>query len=180
MWLDLLSSLPMLMQRNFGHLENFQLHNTICLKHVVYISKHGWKYYLWSTIIHSLSVQFSRSVVSDSLRPDESQHTRPPCLSPTPRVHSDSCPSSPWCHPATSSSIVHFSSCPQFLPASESQLFVIPWTVVYQASLSMGFSRQEYWSGLPFPSPGDLPDTGIKQGLLHCRQMLYPLSHQVL
>ena len=41
---------------------------------------------------------------------------------------------------------------------------VIPWTVVYQASLSMGFSRQEYWSGLPFPSPGDLPDPGIEPG----------------
>ena len=45
---------------------------------------------------------------------------------------------------------------------SRVQLFAIPWTVVYQASLSMGFSRQEYWSGLPFPSPGDLPDPGIK------------------
>ena len=45
---------------------------------------------------------------------------------------------------------------------SRVQLFVIPWTVVYQASLSMGFSRQGYWSGLPFPSPGDLPDPGIK------------------
>ena len=47
---------------------------------------------------------------------------------------------------------------------SRVQLFAIPWTVVYQASLSMGFSRQEYWSGLPFPSPGDLPDPGIKPG----------------
>ena len=45
---------------------------------------------------------------------------------------------------------------------SRVQLFAIPWTVVYQASLSMGFSKQEYWSGLPFPSPGDLPDPGIK------------------
>ena len=45
---------------------------------------------------------------------------------------------------------------------SSVQLFVIPWTVVYQASLSMGFSRQEYWSGLPFPSPGDLPDPRIE------------------
>ena len=62
------------------------------------------------------SVQFSRSVVSDSLWPHESQHTRPPCPSPTPGVHSDSCPSSQWCHPDISSSVVHFSSCPQSLP----------------------------------------------------------------
>ena len=66
------------------------------------------------------SVQFSGSVVSNSLRPHESQHSRPSCPSPTPRVHSDSCPSSRWCHPATSSSIVPFSSCPQSLPASGS------------------------------------------------------------
>ena len=56
--------------------------------------------------------QISRSVVSDSLRPHELQHARPPCLSPTPGVHSDSCPSSQWCHPAISSSVVPFSSCP--------------------------------------------------------------------
>jgi len=68
----------------------------------------------------SLSVQFSRSVVSDSLRPHESQHTRPPCPSPTLGVHSNSCPLSRWCHPAISSSVVPFSSCPQSLPASES------------------------------------------------------------
>ena len=66
------------------------------------------------------SVQFSRSVMSDSLRPHESQHARPPCPSPTPRVHSDSHPSSQWCHPAISSSVVPFSSCPKSLPASES------------------------------------------------------------
>ena len=66
------------------------------------------------------SVQFSRSVVSDSLRPHESQHARPPCPSPSLGVHSDSCPSSQWCHPAISSSAVPFSSCPQSLPASES------------------------------------------------------------
>ena len=65
------------------------------------------------------SVQFSCSVVSDSLRPHESQHTRPPCPSPTPGVHSDSCPSSWRCHPAISSSVVPFSSCPQSFPASE-------------------------------------------------------------
>ena len=66
------------------------------------------------------SVQFSRSVVSDSLWPHELQHTRPPCPSPTPRVHPNSCPLSQWCHPAISSSVVPFSSCPQPLPASGS------------------------------------------------------------
>ena len=66
------------------------------------------------------SVQFSHSVVSDSLWLHESQHARPPCPSPTPGVHSDSCPSSWWCYPAISSSVVPFSSCPQSLPASES------------------------------------------------------------
>ena len=66
------------------------------------------------------SVQFSHSVVSDSLRPHEWQHARPPCPSPTPGVHSDSHPSSQWCRPAISSSVVPFSSCPQSLPASES------------------------------------------------------------
>ena len=66
------------------------------------------------------SVQFSRSVVSDSLRPHELQHARPPCPSPTPGVHSDSRPSSPWCHPAISSSVVPFSSYPQSFPASGS------------------------------------------------------------
>ena len=66
------------------------------------------------------SVQFSCSVVSDSLRPHELQHARPPWTSPTPRVHSNSRPSSQWCHPAISSSVVPFFSCPQSLPASES------------------------------------------------------------
>ena len=65
-------------------------------------------------------VQFSHSVVSDSLRPHELQHARPPCPSPTPGIHSNSRPSSQWCHPAISSSVVPFSSCPQSFPASES------------------------------------------------------------
>ena len=63
------------------------------------------------------SVQFSSSIVSDSLRPHESQHARPPCPSPSPGVRPNSCPSSGWCHPAISPSVVPFSSCP---PASES------------------------------------------------------------
>ena len=87
-------------------------------------------YLLQSTaawIVLFRSDQISRSVVFDSLRPHESQHTRPPCPSPTPGVHSDSHPSTQWCHPAISSSVIPFSSCPQSLPASEafpvSQLF---------------------------------------------------------
>ena len=72
-----------------------------------------------SSIIFS-SVQFSRLVVSDSLRLHESQHARPPCPSPTPRIYPNSCPSSWWCHPAISSSIIPFSSCPQSLTASGS------------------------------------------------------------
>ena len=66
------------------------------------------------------SIQFSRSVTSDYLRPYESQHARPPCPSSTPGVYSNSGPSSQWCHPAISSSVVPFSSCPQSLPASGS------------------------------------------------------------
>ena len=82
---------------------------------------------LFSFLLFS-SVQFSRSVVSDSLWPHESQHAKPPCPSPAPGVHPDSRPSSQWCHPAISSSVVPFSSCPQSLPASGSfpmnQLFI--------------------------------------------------------
>ena len=50
---------------------------------------------------------------------------------------------------------------------------VSQWTVACQTPLSIGFFRQEYWSGLPFPSPGDLPDLGLNPGLLHCRKILY-------
>ena len=79
-------------------------------------------------ILQFSSVQFSCSVMSDSLWPHESQHARPPCPSPTPWDYSNSCPSSWWCHPTISSSVVPFSSCPQSLPASDSfpmsQIFV--------------------------------------------------------
>ena len=111
-------------------------------------------YCLWKTFS---SVQFSRSVVSNSLRPHESQHTRPPCPSPTPGVHSDSRPSSQWCHPAISSSFVPFSSCPQSLPASKSfpvsQLFA--WggqsTGVSASALVLPMNTQDWaplgWTG---------------------------------
>ena len=70
--------------------------------------------------INFSSVQFSHSVMSDSLWPHESLHARPPCSSPTPGVYSNPCPLSQWCHPAISSSVVPFSSCPQSFPASGS------------------------------------------------------------
>ena len=85
---------------------------------------------LWLTLIESLRkgnvhpsglrVQFSRSVMSNSLRPHEPQHARPPCPSPTPRVHPNPCPLRRWGHPTILFSIVPFSSCPQSLPASGS------------------------------------------------------------
>ena len=83
--------------------------------------------------------QFSHSVVSDSLRPHESQHARPPCPSQTPGVYSNSCPSSQWRHPAVSSSVAPFSSCPQPLPASGSftslSLFLYLFLFLYLLSL---------------------------------------------
>ena len=87
---------------------------------VFYVLRHqgSLHYLLCHQTFEQSSVQFSCSVVSDSLRPHESQHARPPCPSTTPGVHPDSHPSSQWCHPAISSSDVPFSSCPQSLPAS--------------------------------------------------------------
>ena len=86
-----------------------------------------WNYHKTVCQLAISSAQFCSSVMSDSLPPHESQHARPPCPSPSPGVHSGSRPSSQWCHPAISSSVIHFSSCPQSLPASEtfpmSQLF---------------------------------------------------------
>ena len=83
------------------------------------------------------SVQFSHSVMSDSLQPHELQHARPPCPSPTPRIHPNPCPSSRWCHPTISSSVIPFSSCPQSAPASGS----------FQMSQSVLHIRwPKYWS----------------------------------
>ena len=108
------------------------------------------------------SVQFSHSVMSDYLWPHESQHARPPCPSPTPGVHSDSRPSSQWCHPA---SVIPFSSCPQSLPASESfpmsQLFTwggqstgVSALVSFFPKKSQGWSASE-WTGWISCSPRD-------------------------
>ena len=99
------------------------------------------------------SVQFSRSVVSDSWWPHELQHDRPPCLSPTPGVYPNSCPSSWWCHPAISFSVVPFSSCPQSLPESGSfpmsQLFASGGqSIGVSASASVPPMNTQDWSPL--------------------------------
>ena len=97
------------------------------------------------------SVQLSSSVVSDSLQPHESQHAGPPCPSPTPGVHSDSRPLSRWCHPAISSSVVPFSSCPQSFPASESFSInqLVAWvgqSTAVSASASFLPKKSQDWS----------------------------------
>ena len=117
---------------------------------VVYMS-HLWKkVILLNTKAKCLendirSDQISCSVMSNSLRPHESQHTRPPCPSPTPGVHPDSRPSSQWCHPAISSSVVPFSSCPQSLSASgssnESTLHM-KWPKCWSFSFSISPSKE--------------------------------------
>ena len=100
---------------------------------------------------HTYSVQFRPSVVSDSLRPHVLQHTRPPRPSPTPGVHPNPCPLSQWCHPAISSSVVPFFSCPQFFPVSRSfqmsQFFIhIRWPKYW--SFSFNISPYNEHSGL--------------------------------
>ena len=112
--------------------------------------------------------QFSCSVVSDSLWPHESQHTRPPCSSPTPGVYPNSCPSSRWCHPAISSSVIPFSSCPQFLPASGSfpmsQLFA--WggqSTGVSASASVLPMNTQDWSPLGWTSWISLQSKGLSR-----------------
>ena len=118
------------------------------------------------------SVQFSCSVVSDSLLPHELQHARPPCPSPTPGVHSDSPPSSRWCHPAISSSVVPFSSCPQALPASGSfpmsQLFA--WggqRTGVSASASFLPKNTQNWSPLEWTGWISLQSKGFSSLLQH-------------
>ena len=114
------------------------------------------------------SVQFSRSVLSDSLWPHESQHARPPCPSPTPGVYSNSCPSSWWCHPAISSSVIPFSSCPQSLPASGafpmSQLFT--WggqSIGVSASASVLPMNTQGWSPLGWTGWISLQSKGLSR-----------------
>ena len=114
------------------------------------------------------SVQFSGSVMSNSLQPQESQHARPACPSPTPRVHSNSWPSSRWCHQAISSLVIPFSSCPQSLPASGSfpisQLFA--WggqSIGVSASASVFPMNTQDWSPLGWSGWISLQSKGLSR-----------------
>ena len=139
------------------------------------------------------SDQISRSVVSDSLRPHESQYARPPCPSPTPRVHPDSRPSSQWCHPAISSSVIPFSSCPQSLSkASESfpmsQLFAwggqstgVSALASFLLKKSQGWSPSEWtgwiaaqmdWDNLSSPLPQSIHPESILSFKNSCKTFL--------
>ena len=129
---------------------------------VIFINcKLNWMFFL-------SSVQFSHSVVSDSLRPHESQHATPPCPSPTPGVYPNSCPLSWWCHPAISSSVIPFSSCPQSLPASGSfpmsQLFA--WgsqSIGVSASASVLPMNTQDWSPLGWTDWISLQSKGLSR-----------------
>ena len=140
-----------------------------------YMCTYDWFILLYNVetnnIIKQLSVQFSCSVMSDSLRPHELQHARPPCPSPTARVYSNSCPSSQWCHPAISSSVVPFSSCPQSLPASGSfpisQLF--PWggqSIRVSASTSVLPMNTQDWSPLGWTAWISLQSKGLSKAAI--------------
>ena len=118
------------------------------------------------------SVQFTHSVVSDSLQPHELPHTRPPCPSPAPGVHSNSHPSSPWCHSAIASSVVPFSSCPQSLPASGSfpMSHLLAWggqSIGVSASASVLPMNIQDWSPLGWTGWISLQSKGLSRGFFN-------------
>ena len=112
-----------------------------------------WILYCWATRKAPQWWLFSIPVVANSLWAHGLQRTKHLSPSPSPEACPSSCPLHQWCS-STSVCVSH----------SVVSDFAIPWTVAHQAPLSMEFSRQEYWSGLPFPAPGDLPDSGIEPG----------------
>ena len=134
------------------------------------------------------SVQFSCSVVSDSLRPHGLQHTRPPCLSPTPGVYPNSCPLSQWCHPIISSSVVPFSSCLQTFPASGSfqisQLFASGSQSIGVSTSVLPMNTQDWsplgWTGWILQFKGLLRafSNSSKESILRCSAFfIVQLSH---
>ena len=127
----------------------------------------GFSYIVFIMLRFS-SVQFSHSVVSNSLQPHELQHARPPCPSPTPRVHPNSCPSSQWCHPAISSSVIPFSSCPQSFQASGSFQMSQPFTsggqsIGVSASTSVLPMNTQDWSPLGWTGWISLQSKGLSR-----------------
>ena len=125
--------------------------------------------------LNNNSVQFSRSVMSYSLRPHELQHARLPCPSPTPRVYPNSCPLSQWCHLANSSSILPFSSCPQSLPVSGSfqvsQLFALGGqSIGVSASTSVLPKNTQDWSPLGWADWISLQSKGLSRAFSNTSQ----------
>ena len=123
---------------------------------------------VFSRMLYPYSFYFSRSVTSDSLRSHEPQHTRPPCPSPTPRVYSNSCPSSQWCHPTISSSVIPLSLCRQSFPASGSfpmsQLFASGGqSIGVSASTSFLPMNTQDWSPLQWTGWISLQSKGLSR-----------------
>ena len=120
------------------------------------------------------SVQFSHSVMSDSLQPHESQHARPPCPLPTPGVHSESSPSSQWCHPAISSSITLFSFCFQSFPIGNTIMSLPRWKRPKAEKLSATLSEAvlcavlSLWDPLDCSPPGSSFDGIPEARILEC------------
>ena len=121
----------------------------------------------WASQVALSSVQFSRSVVCDSLWPHESQHARPPCPSPTLGVHSNLCPLSRWCHPTISPSVVPFSSCLQSFPASGS----FPRSQFFTSSKSsLGQMPPSLWASVQFSYSRSVVSNSLRpHGLQHTR-----------
>ena len=130
--------------------------------------RHQTHFLPWEDFSPLTRFQFSLSAMSDPLQPHELQHTRPPCPLPTPRDHSNSCPLSRWCHPAISSSVIPFSSCPQSLLTSGSfsmsQLFA--WggqSTGVSASASVLLTNTQDWSPLGWTGWISLQSKGLSR-----------------
>ena len=155
----------------------------ICYSEHVLGRKVWWKMIICHLALQFSSFQFIHSVVSDSLWSHESQDSRPPCPSPTPRVHSDWHPLSQWCHPAISSSVIPFSSCPQSFPASKSfpvsQLF--PWggqSTGVSALASFLQKKSQGWSPLECTGWISLQSKGLSRVFSTTVQKNYFFSSQ--
>ena len=117
---------------------------SICLCHLWFLS--SLSYNFLCTVLLSPSVQFSHSLMSNSLQPHELQHARPPCPSPTPKIHLDSCPSSWWCHPAISSSVCPLLLLPPTPPSirvfSNESTLRMRWPKYWSFSFSISLSKE--------------------------------------